>query len=283
MDTKHIKSAASDRIRRMVQPPTDEERLRLEKEIAIKGTAKVFIFNETIIGGYEEYEIAVKLGLPIKSISITADNYNEAVIWLCRKELNRTDLTLMMRKYLIGRRSLAEQACAGAEPNGDPGEARSCAGYFKTPTRKKLAKEYNYSYNAIRDYEACSKTIDTLFSFDRETAVDLLRGRTRISQSDLIAFAKLSADQLKSRLELRSSVGHRVRETPDIKRTPEYDPDAELSSLSLTIPSWVTLIKRVQSAVTPQISDTAADEIYVKLNGLKTAADNLIGHIMEVI
>ncbi len=283
MESRSIKLAINDDLRHMVQPMTDDERLCLEKEISIKGRVKVNVFNGIIVDSYEEYEIAAELGLPIDCINVPAVNYNETVVWLCRTQLNRTDLTLMMRKYLIGRRSLAEQACERAGLNADLGKKHSRTGQIVTPIRMRLAKEYNYCYNAIRDYEACSKTIDTLFSFDRETAIKLLHGKKYILQSDLIAFAKLSEKQLKIKLEILSNDKYSANETPGIKRTPKYDPDAEISSLSLTIPSWVNLIKRVQNAVTPQISDTAADEIYEKLTGLKTAAENLIGHIMEVL
>lgn len=266
---------------RLAQPITDDDRLCLENKIYREGGAKIFVCDGAIVDGYEEYAIAEELGLPINRINIPCDNYNEVIVWICRKQLERGDLTLMMRKYLIGRRSLAEQALERAKRDAAYGKKR--LDNVITPTRIRLAKEYNYSLCAVRDYEACAKTVDMLFSIDREMAAHVLRGRTHISQNDLVAFAKLSGEQLKNKMEKRSNRKSVAKETPIVKRTPKYDPDAEISSLSLTIPSWVSLIERVQNNVTPQITDKAADDIYEKLSGLKAAADNLIVHIMEVL
>jgi len=279
----HTKLNISEKFRRLVQPITGDELSCLEKEVSRKGSAKIFVFNGIIVDGYEEYEIAVKLGYPIESISIPADNFNEAVIWLCRTQLKRSDLTLMMRKYLIGRISLAEQSRGSPELNTVSDMSSACLKHIKTPTRMKLAKEYNYSFSSVCDYEACAKTIDMLFSFDRETAANLLVGKTYIVQSDLIAFARLSIDQLKNKMKKQSSDMCIVKEATTIKTTPKYDPDAEISSLSLTVPSWINMIERVGKNVTPQITERAADEIFEKLSVLKDAAENLIEQIMEVL
>lgn len=122
-----------------------------------------------------------------------------------------------------------------------------------------------------------------LFSFDRETAANLLVGKTYIVQSNLIAFARLSIDQLKNKMKKQSSDMCIVKGAATIKTTPKYDPDAEISSLSLTVPSWINMIERVGKNVTPQITERAADEIFEKLSVLKDAAENLIEQIMEVL
>ena len=283
MNNNSTELKINEEFKRMVQPITDDELLRLEKEISQNKNAKVFVINDVIVDGYEEYEIATELNLPISRIMIPVSNSYEAIVWICHTQLKRSDLTLMMRKYLIGKRSLAEQACEKGGPyfvSEDPHKRMS---KIITTVRTQLAKEYSYCLTAVRDYETCAKTIDMLFSFDRETAEMLLRGKTHISQSKLIAFSKLSAPQLKSKMEELSNDKSRVDKTSTVKSTPIYDPDAEISSLSLTIPSWVNFIERVRKAITPQITEKAADEIFNKLNGLEIAAENLIAHITEVL
>lgn len=152
MVNMHTKLKVSEKFRRLVQPITIDELSRLEKEVSRKGGAKIFVFNGIIVDGYEEYEIAVKLGFPIESICIPADNYNEAVIWICRTQLKRSDLTLMMRKYLIGRISLAEQSLESPGLNIVSDMSSTRTKHIKTPTRMKLAKEYNYSFSSVCDY-----------------------------------------------------------------------------------------------------------------------------------
>ena len=68
-----------------------------------------------------------------------------------------------------------------------------------------------------------------------------------------------------------------------IKNMPEYDPDAEFSSLTLTIPSWVSSILRTQtianlSEVTPQ----AKSKLVKGLIDLRKTVDDLLNMIKEV-
>ena len=267
----------------MVQPMIYDELHCLEKEIFQRKAAKIFVFKRTIVDGYEAYEIASRLNLPIKRISISVDNYNEAVIWICRTQLKRSDLTLNMRKYLIGRRSLAEQACKKDALNISSKKFNSRMECIATFTRMKIGEEYKYCYSSVRDYEACAKTVDKVFSFNSELAEMLLRGKKQVLQKDLIAFSKLSESQLKNKMKFYLSDKYGCDERLTVKNTPIYDPDAEISSLSLTIPSWVNLIEKVQKNLTPQITEKAADEIFGLLNVLKDTAENFLNHIVEVL
>lgn len=72
--------------------------------------------------------------------------------------------------------------------------------------------------------------------------------------------------------------------TPDfeIKKQPKYDPDAEISSLSLTIPSWVGTIKRVcDNTNFPEISQTAQDKLLRQLHLLYEAVQPLLDQLRE--
>ena len=58
-----------------------------------------------------------------------------------------------------------------------------------------------------------------------------------------------------------------------IKEIPEYDPDAELSSLTLTIPSWISSIERTKStSELSKTSDLARSKLSKQLVLLKNAA-----------
>lgn len=282
MESKITELKVCEKFGRLVQPIIGDELRSLEKEVSQSRDVRIFVYNDTIVGGYEKYDFAVKFGIPIKLISIPAYSFNEAVVWLCRTQLRRKDLTLMMRKYLIGRRSLAEQAIQNDKLNSVPEKTQS-NNVILTPIRMRIAKEYNYCNRAVGAYEACARTVDMLYSIDRNLAIKLLNEETRILQKDLISFAKLSEKQLKHKVKnlLGSQTSFEI--TPAIKITPKYDPDAEISSLSLTIPSWVNLIERVRKTISPRITEKAADDIYEKLSWLETAAEKLIEQIMEVL
>lgn len=70
--------------------------------------------------------------------------------------------------------------------------------------------------------------------------------------------------------------------TPSIKNMPDFDPDAEVSSLNLTIPSWISFIKNTQ-AVTDfsLISDKAKNNLIDMLSNLKDTADVMLNILKE--
>lgn len=283
MENKINELKVCEKFKRLVQPLIGDELCCLEKEVSQSRDVRIFVYNDMIVDEYEKYDFAVKLGIPIKFISIPACSFNEAVVWLCRTQLRRSNLTLMMRKYLIGKRSLAEQELQNQKLHDVSGKASACRGKIKTATRKRVGSEYNYSYNAVRTYELCAKTVDVLFLKNTEFALRLLHGEMDITQSDLIKFAELSEIQQKNVPENLMNNKKVIVKTPTIKSIPKYDPDAEIFSLTLTVPSWINMIERVGQNITPQISEKAAEEIYESLNRLKDTAENFIEQIMEVL
>ena len=69
---------------------------------------------------------------------------------------------------------------------------------------------------------------------------------------------------------------------PQIKITPQYDPDAEVSSLSLTIPSWVSSINRTKdTANLKAISDTARDRLRNELANMIYSIRLLLNEMEE--
>lgn len=283
MESKITELKVCEKFGRLDQPIIGDELRCLEKEVSQSRDVRIFVYNDTIVDGYEKYDFAVKFGVPIKLISIPAYSFNEAVVWLCRTQLRRSNLTLMMRKYLIGKRSLAEQELQNQKLHDVSGKAPACRGEIKTATRKRVGKEYDYSYNAVRAYELCAKTVDVLFLKNTKFALRLLHGEMNIAQSSLIAFAELSEIQQEKMLENLMNNKRVILKPPAIKNLPRYDPDAEIYSLTLTVPSWINMIERAGKNITPQITEKAAEEIYERLNRLKDTAENFIEQIMEVL
>jgi hypothetical protein len=63
---------------------------------------------------------------------------------------------------------------------------------------------------------------------------------------------------------------------------PAYDPDAEVASLALTIPSWVSSVLRAKSTTRiSEISDTAKNKLEKELVALRQTVDELLDAISE--
>ena len=64
---------------------------------------------------------------------------------------------------------------------------------------------------------------------------------------------------------------------PSVKDMPQYDPDAEVSSLTLTIPSWQSSIERTKkTADLSGISDKARGNLIKALKGLRLTIGEML-------
>jgi hypothetical protein len=74
------------------------------------------------------------------------------------------------------------------------------------------------------------------------------------------------------------------RGIPDVsvKQMPRYDPDADFTSISFTIPSWIESISRVERTVDyRKVSRTAAEHLIKELSTLILAAEEMKEKIKE--
>jgi len=133
-----------------------------------------------------------------------------------------------------------------------------------------LGSEFGYAQSSVQKFVAYAKAIDYLQSISPELVMKILEGNIRLSMentmrlsheevNEIFRIAELLSDkdikvsdifpcrESKTRKELRpKQTAVLVNEKPaTIKDTPTYDPDAPVSSLSYTIPSWVSAIEKV--------------------------------------
>ena len=174
-----------------------------------------------------------------------------------------------------------------------------------TRTRERLGREYHISHATVLKYGSYSEALDYLSEIVPELISKVLSGQVKISQENILELAKMPpleikrlGTQLVKKKEnfvgysnARRVIPPKAEQSPkplctpnvSIKNMPEYDPDAEFSSLTLTIPSWVSSILRTQttanlSEVTPQ----AKSKLVKGLIDLRKTVDDLLNMIKEV-
>lgn len=172
-------------------------------------------------------------------------------------------------------------------------------------TSKRLGEEYRVSHATIDKYGAYSHALDSLVEIVPSFVQKVLSGQIKISQASIIDLAQLSPQdihQLSTRIadeavEFISYASTRQvipkkQESPkilpptvptvSIKDMPVYDPDAEISSLVLTIPSWISSIDRTRSSANLQgISSNARYKLDEELSRLKKTIDTMLSAIKE--
>ena len=66
-----------------------------------------------------------------------------------------------------------------------------------------------------------------------------------------------------------------------VKEMPVYDPDSEITRLTLTIPSWISSIQRTRSTINiNEASDTAKDKFMQSLFDLENEVNKMLNALI---
>lgn len=186
---------------------------------------------------------------------------------------------------------------------------------MKNPTAERIGSEYHISHGTVEKYGRYSRAVDTISDVSPELTPQILNGTLKVSQDNLIALSKLDkqnmhryARQLQSSpeepysryLDTRKKLSD-IASPPHppvtpakvkppqmpihtgIKNMPEYNPDAEVTGLTLTVPSWGSSIYRVLNKSDLQnTTPLARDKLVVALSELQKAVEALLKAIEGV-
>ena len=200
------------------------------------------------------------------------ESIDEAGSFVCSAQMHRKDLTNSYRKYLIGKKFSYEEAIV-RKTHTDSSSSKSRIAY-------KIGDSENISGGTVLKYNAYSTAIDTIYENAEELAFHILMEHLKVSHENTIELARLAADEIryisKSVIEQRlkhltyqdirhecawkhtnnkAGISRRERReqkdssSTSIRQMPEYNPDADVNSLCMTIDSWVSSIKRVNQKV----------------------------------
>jgi hypothetical protein len=148
-------------------------------------------------------------------------------------------------------------------------------------TASRLGNEYNICARTITEYEHYARAIDSLKEYELELVNKVLTGEKKVTQASIIRISKEDFD-INNRLrklidnEYTPQKFESEERKPSIKDMPVYDPDAELSSLIYTIPTWIQWINRTIKSDLERCSDTAKDSLKKELHDLKYSIESLI-------
>lgn len=282
----------------------------------------IIAWRDTIIDGHNRYEICTRLGIPFKVADIQFDSDEDAIAWICSNQLGRRNISEETRKYLIGKRYEAEKiigyrrnASGWNQYVANDGDDQSLDKYRPTGMRvhdssagrrtaERLGDEYHLSHSTVEKYGAFSKAVDAIAQKEPSLAPMILNGKYRISHDNLVVLSKQSSTELNRfirRMEGESPPTHFVPYSktrsniksdepivpaepvsPSVKDMPEYDPDSEITSLMLTIPSWASSITRTKNkADLTVISDTARAKLENALCELQETISDMLDAIKE--
>lgn len=295
--------------RNLIRPLNKHEYIQLEKNIAADGCRDPIVtWNGIIIDGHNRYEICNRLDIPYEVKEMEFECREAVTAWICANQLGRRNISLETRKFLIGMQYESEKVVAtkrnakGINQHTPEEERSASKGEVEVSNNHKTARrigdENHVSYTTVQKYAIYTRALEEIGKKEPALVPKILSGQYKISHRYLIELSQLPAEDVKKfnrRIErdptpyiqykrTRSEI-QSERETdvskppaPSVKDMPKYDPDAEISSLALTIPSWKSSIERTKananlSAISPQ----ARDKVVSALTELRmTIAEMLV-------
>lgn len=297
--------------RDLIPPLSEEERRQLEDNLIAEGCRDpICIWHGIILDGHNRYEICTRRDIPFDVKAIKLSSRSEAISWICANQLGRRNISEETRRYLIGKRYDAEKVKGAKNKKGinqSSYKARetnnlSSADVMHHRTAYEMGNEYHVSHQTIQKYGAYSRAIDALAKKKPQIVRRILSGDIRISHEHLLEASKMPLNQLESfvaqcdnnnsfvpykgtREIMKNNRSTPMRPQPpkaEIKNMPKFDPDAEISSLSLTIPSWISSINRVKkvSGITGSTIG-AREKLTAILHELRNSIDDMLDYIRK--
>ncbi len=300
----------------LIQPLDHINFLKLQDNIIHEGcSAPIYVWDETIIGGIEEYSICCSLNRPFNVRRLAFMNKYEAMSFICDEQLKRNDLRMEIRKYLFGKKYECElkttNTSTGAEySSSDRSEETGNMKMRKRDIAEAVGRPYSLKPSTIMKYKDYSTAVDYLRSQEPEIARRILTGQLKVSHANILRLGRLSKKEIEqiitsiedyeidrlSTADISRSLqwkhsgkrGVEVEDThaeePLIRKMPEYDPDSDISSLVLTIPSWIgSISKSVAQSDLEKASPAAINRLICGLYDLKAAIGKAESAVQEVI
>lgn len=305
---------------RFVPPLTQKELELLEESILREGCRDaIVVWNGVILDGHNRYAICTRHNIPFRTKEALIDSRDEAIAWICANQMGRRNITEETRRYLIGKRYAAEKRIGARNAAGrnqysvqedSPRMLGKPHAYdSKHGIASSLGSEYHISHATVEKYGRYAEAMDRIAQVEPALIPHIMSGSVHIGQENAIDLSRLSDRQIRAvaasipynneyelsrekiinvlRKDLASTVEEPAVEIPpvqvkSIKDMPAYDPDAEISSLALTIPSWRSSIDRARNGTNMQsVSGKAKNYLLQELNSLRNAVDQMLSIVQE--
>ncbi len=284
--------AINEEILRLIQP-VSETNLEVLRDILKKDRDQrvVHVWNGYHLDDIEKYKLCIEMQLDYIVEEMNFSDINHAGIYVCKSQLERSDLSMEYSKYLIGQLYYYHHAIRSPFKAGDSQRAIA-----------DVIADFTYiSPGTVRKYSVYALAMNTIFDQDTVFAKFVLSGKLRISHENTIELSRLRPEEIravakssmeekldhitlsyirnevkwshingKNPISRRERTEAKVCNDVTIRQMPVYDPDSEVNSLCLTIDSWISSIQRVKGSENfPKITNTASLKLMRKLTVLE--------------
>ena len=185
-----------------IPPLTFEELEQLEKNIVNDGKVinPIIVWNGLIVDGHNRYAILQKhpdIPYTVHEKEF-ADRY-EAIIWICKNQLGRRNLTPEQKKYLVGKQYEAEKALIPNEKGANQYTSLVGGQNDHQPknekTRARIARETNTTDSFVRRAEVFAKGVDAAEEAVPGTRQKVLSGEVKPTAAEIASVARAPPEE----------------------------------------------------------------------------------------
>ena len=309
MEEKSVRQLKIDpQFRNLIHPLHPKERQQLEDNLLADGCLDPIItWHGFIVDGHNRYEICMKHQIPFAIVERDFACREEAIAWICANQLGRRNISEETRKFLIGKQYDAVRVVSRIRnPNGfnqyseRKDENRAGGDDSRHRSAAEIAQANNIARGTVEKYTIYARALDTIAEKDPEIAQKILSGQYKIAHKNVVELSKLSPadikkverkiqqvqapyvkyNKIRDVLNHAAQRAHKGESVPTIKDMPAFDPDADINGLTLTIPSWISSINRVQTKTDLSIiSSEARKRLITELYSLLRQIDDMLDEI----
>ena len=183
-----------------IPPLTFEELNLLETNILEEGRIlnPLIVWNGLIVDGHNRFAI-LKNHPEIKYTVLEKEfaNRYEAIVWICKNQLGRRNLTPEQRRYLVGKQYEAEKRAHGGSRKMEE-EQPSCHGDNLTSqpkTCERIAQENGVNWRSVIRSEKFARNVDAAEAAVPGTRAKILSGEVKPTAAELAAVSRAAPEE----------------------------------------------------------------------------------------
>ena len=183
-----------------IPPLTAEERSQLEANILEEGRLlnPLIVWKGIIVDGHNRFEILKEH--PEIEYTVLEKEFagrEEAIVWICKNQLGRRNLTPEQRRYLVGKQYEAEKRAHGGNRKME-GEQPSCHGdnlVSQPKTCERIAQENGVNWRSVIRSEKFAQNVDAAEAAVPGTREKILSGKVKPTAAELASVSRAAPEE----------------------------------------------------------------------------------------
>lgn len=287
-----------EEFKKMFIPVTDKTKEPIINDLLNrKEVPTIKVWKKKIIAGYDIYTVCHEMNIPFLCEELSFLNKYEAAAYIAIQSIKSEKINPERKKYCVGKlfNSLKSLGASNFRFNcAEPSEEERNTSHFNISRWRTafLSGCSTISLNTIYRYSHYAAAIDNICRVCPEFAYEILNGLFYLSYPNTLKVSSLSEEGIKhlhatTDKHMHDSFMHarinkykeaeatkkkrNIKNTSvNIKQRPQYDPDADFSSISFTISAWLSQLERLNNTASfSEASPSALWKLEQQLNQLK--------------